>query len=283
MKELQSKSLLTLVITLVIIGISTTSATLYVGHEKEVVSNSTINKDTVVRNSGIYIVENPNRVAYPDILREHRGESKAYIENYVIKERSYIKMLFRRGKNYMPVARDIFRRYNVPREFQVLPALESNFHAYAVSPAGAVGFWQFMPSLAKDYGLKIGGKYDERKDFRKSTTAAAKFIKDQLRTYHNDILLVVASYNCGSGRVSYAMKKSGLRNPEYWQIKKHLPAETRRFVMDFLALNVVEMNYNKFLAGNLNLNEPKTIELAVNTSVDSGDIAKTAPPKPDKF
>ena len=71
----------------------------------------------------------------------------------------------------------------------MLPALESNFNANAVSRAGAVGYWQFMSELAKEYGLQIGGKNDERKNFSKSTVAAAKFFRDQLDYFNNDLLL----------------------------------------------------------------------------------------------
>ncbi len=263
MRKLRSKSLLTLVITLVIIGISTTSATIYIGSKKEVVSDSTIKKnDSAASSRSIYIMDNPNRVVYPALLKEHRSESKAYIKKYISRERSYIKLMFRRGKNYMPIARDIFDKYNVPHEFQVLPALESNFSANAVSPAGAVGYWQFMGELAREYGLKTGGKYDERKNFRRSTTAAARFIRDQLKVYNNDPLLVVAAYNCGPGRVNYAIKKSGQKDPDYWKLKQYLPAETRRFVMNFLALNVIEMNYEKFLNNNIDFEEPPTIQIA---------------------
>lgn len=266
MKKIQSKSLLTLIIILIIIGISTTSATRFMGMRNEVaVLDSTTKMDSTVSPRSLYIMDNPNRVTYPKILREHRKESKAYIKNYMHKERGYIKLMFRRGKNYMPIARSIFDKYNVPYEFQVLPALESNFTSHAVSPAGAVGYWQFMGELAREYGLKIGGPNDERKNFRKSTTAAARFIRDQLKVYDNDPLLVVAAYNCGPGRVNQAIRKSGAK--EYWQLKQYLPAETRRFVLRFLALNVVEMNYDKFLAGNMDFEEPATIQLASYDSI----------------
>lgn len=261
MKKIQSKSLLTLIIILIIIGISTTSATRFMGIQKEVaVSDSTTKMDSAVAKRSLYIMDNPNRVTYPKILREHRDESKEYIVNYLRRERGYVKLMFRRGKSYMPVARSIFDKYGVPHEFQVLPALESNFTSNAVSPAGAVGYWQFMGELAREYGLKIGGPNDERKNFRKSTNAAAKFIRNQLKVYDNDPLLVVAAYNCGPGRVNQAIRKSGAK--DYWQLKQFLPAETRRFVLRFLALNVVDMNYDKFLAGNMDFEEPATIQLA---------------------
>ncbi len=276
MKKLQSKSLLTLIIILIIIGISTTSATRYIGTQSKVVLDSTIKKDSSDSTSSLYTIDNPNRVIYPEILREHREESKAYIKKYMHKEREYIKLMFRRGKSYMPIAERILDKYDVPPEFQVLPALESNFNAHAVSPAGAVGYWQFMPELAREYGLKIGGKYDERKNFTKSTIAAAKFFRDQLEQYNDDPLLVVAAYNSGPGRVNYAIRKSGAKDPDYWKIKAYLPAETRRFVMNFLALNVIRTNYDMFLKKNIDFDEPATIQIASNDSTKN-EVADSKP------
>lgn len=276
MKKIQSKSLLTLIIILIIIGISTTSATRYLGTPSKVVSDSTIKTDSTDNPRSLYIIDNPNRVVYPEILREHREESKAYIGKYMRKDREYIKLMFRRGKSYLPIARRILEKYDVPLEFQVLPALESNFSAHAVSPVGAVGYWQFMPELAREYGLKIGGKYDERKNFTKSTTAAAKFFRDQLKVYNDDPLLVVAAYNSGPGRVNYAIRKSGAKNPDYWEIRQYLPAETRRFVMNFLALNVIHANYDKFLARSIDFDEPATIQLASYDSIKS-EVANSKP------
>ena len=266
MKRIQSKSLLTLVIILIIIGISTTSARNLIGSQSDIVLDSTVNNDSSGEARSLYVINNPNRVLYPKILEEHRDESKEYIHKYIHRERSYIKLMFHRGKNYMPVAKKIFEQYDVPYEFQVLPALESNFNAQAVSPAGAVGYWQFMSELAHEYGLKTGGSNDERKNFRKSTVAAAKFFRNQLNVFNNDVLLVVASFNCGPGRVNYALKKSGNKNADFWEVKEYLPAETRRFVMKFLALNVIEMNYNKFLHSDIDFNEPATFQIA---SLDS--------------
>ena len=66
----------------------------------------------------------------------------------------------------------------------------------------------------------------------------------------DDLLLSVASYNCGPGRVRLGIKKSGKTDATFWDIKKFLPAETRKFVMDFIAFNVIAANYDKFLNKN---------------------------------
>ncbi|MEO9211244.1 MAG: hypothetical protein ABI208_09095, partial [Ginsengibacter sp.] len=76
------------------------------------------------------------------------------------------------------------------------------------------------------------------------------------------ILLTVAAYNCGQGRVRLAIKKSGIKNPDYWDIKEFLPKETKRFVMNFVSLNVIQANYDKFLNKNLDFTAPELIQLA---------------------
>lgn len=98
---------------------------------------------------------------------------------------------------------------------------------------------------------------DDRKNFIKSTYAAARYLKDRTRNLDNDPLLVVASYNCGVGNVWEAMKKTGLSNPDFWDVKNYLPAETRSYVMNFIALNVIFHNYEKFVNNTLNFKDIK--------------------------
>lgn len=62
---------------------------------------------------------------------------------------------------------------------------------------------------------------------------------------------MVASYNCGVGNVWNAMKRTGLKNPDFWDIKEYLPSETQAYVMNFITLNVVFHNYDKFTKNTL--------------------------------
>ncbi|MGN6802330.1 MAG: lytic transglycosylase domain-containing protein [Ginsengibacter sp.] len=267
MKNIRSKSLLTLIIILFIIGF-TTSARNIMGFTGDNFSDSIVQPSAAsVTDSAL--VSNPARVVYPVALREHRDESKAYVKQYAQKQRSYIIYMFNRGKEYFPKAAKIFAQYNVPEEFRFLPALESNFHGNAVSRAGAVGYWQFMSELGRDYGLRINSKVDERKNFTKSTIAAAKFFRDQMHIFGGDILLSVAAFNCGTGGVRVAMKKAGVSEPDFWEVKKYLPLETRIFVMKFIALNVISNNYHKFINHKLNFSEPALIQLAIKDTSDA--------------
>jgi membrane-bound lytic murein transglycosylase D len=276
MKSIQSKSLLTLIIIFFIIGFSTSAKTLFTPSETH--SDAFMAPaDTIIAEVHLKkaLVRNPDWVVYPVSLEDHREESKEYVKYYSRKERDYIIHMFHKGKNFFPRAAAIFEKYDVPVELQVLPALESNFNANAVSGAGAVGYWQFMSELAREYGLKINSKYDERKNFAKSTVAAAKYFRDQLEYFDDDLLLTVASYNCGVGRVLSSMKKSHKAHPDFWDIKKYLPNETRLFVMRFIALNVISTNYDKFIHRKLNFNEPPLIQLAETDSSSGADNSLT--------
>jgi membrane-bound lytic murein transglycosylase D len=263
MKTIQSKILLSLIIIFFIIGFSTSAKTLYdfpliTTGEAEHIPLPTAEV-------------NPLSVVYPDILQDYREQTKEYVKSFSKKKREYIIYIFNKGKKFFPKANDILEKYGVPQELQMIPVLESQFDANAVSPAGAVGYWQFMGELAREYGLHVGGKNDERKNFTKSTIAAAKFFSDQLSCFNNDLLLSVAAFNCGPGRVLSSIRKSGRKNSSFWEIKKYLPFETKKFVMDFIAFNVIAANYNKFLENKMDFSQPPLIQIAATDSTSKID------------
>ena len=267
MKIVRSKSFLTLLIILFIIGFSTSAKSL-IGFPGILPADP----NTEPELSGEI---NPLSVIYPASLQDHRKQTKDYIKSFSKKERQYIIHIFSKGKKFFPKALEVLDKYDIPLEIQMIPVLESEFDANAVSPVGAVGYWQFMGELATEYGLRIGGKYDERRNFVKSTVAAARFFRDQLDYFNDDLLLSVAAYNCGQGRVRSSMKKSGKADPSYWDIKKYLPSETRKFVMNFIAWNVISANYEKFLNKELNFDEPPTIQIASQDSTAKKDSLST--------
>ena len=230
--------------------------------------------------STILLVKQYN-VIYPEILSGNEEQTLAYIEKFSAKKRSYLIHTFNKGKRFFPKAVAILHKQHIPGEFKVLIALESAFNANVVSRSGAVGYWQFMDESAREYGLKIqtgtlkktaflkGTKkkkrgsikrQDDRTNFIKSTYAAARYLKDRSRNFNNDCLLMVASYNCGTGNVKDAMSYCGKKNPTFWDIKRHLPAETRSYVMNFIALNVIFHNYDKFISNKLCFKPDKELE-----------------------
>lgn len=237
-------------------------------------------------------------VLYPDMIEGYQDYFIEYVEKFAVSRRAYLQRTYFRSKKFFPKASIILQKHNVPAEFVVLLALESAFNANAVSSAGAVGYWQIMDEVAKEFGLKIIEKQhkiistktnkkeikttaklsavkkkpamiDERKNFQKSTHTAARYLKDRMRNLNDDLLLVAASYNWGVGNVWNVMQKTGKANPTFWDIKNYLPTETKAYVMNFIALNVIFKNYDNFMMNNLCFKEKiQVLDAASEIAID---------------
>ena len=212
-------------------------------------------------------------IIYPESFEADKLEYIEYVQKFSNKKRNYLVEMYDKGENYFPKVIPILKKYNLPQELKVLVALESGFNGNAVSRAGAVGYWQMMNESAKEYGLNIsstkkaGKKNDERKNLVKSTTAASKYLLAHSKILCNNLLLMVASYNCGMGKIKQAIRRSGITDAGFWDIKKYLPKETRNYVMDFIALNIIFANYDKFTKKNLVFTS-EVREVPVNDNVN---------------
>lgn len=166
--------------------------------------------------------------------------------------RSFIdKCLYRSGK-FFPLMRKILKFNNAPEELIYLSVQESGLNPTIVSRAGAVGLWQFMPSTGYSYGLSQDQYRDDRRDFEKSTDAAARHLKDLYRTF-DDWYLAFSAYNAGPGRVNSAIRKSG--SHDFWSLRSYLPGETKNYVPSIIALSYVlrspeEYGFNNIEYGN---------------------------------
>jgi membrane-bound lytic murein transglycosylase D len=156
---------------------------------------------------------------------------KTYVAQYMKSNEESLEKVKKGSDRYFRIIESIFRKHDLPVELKYLAVIESRLKTTAVSHAGAVGPWQFMSSTARALGLKVTSRYDERKNFYKSTGAAARYLKDLYAAY-GDWLLVIAAYNAGPGKVDYAIKRSGSRN--FYRLQHFLPAETRHHVKRFI-------------------------------------------------
>lgn len=87
-------------------------------------------------------------------------------------------------------------RFNLPSGLLAAVAQqESGGNASAVSPAGAEGLMQLMPSTAAGYGV-------DPFDPNASIVAAAKILSGDLHQFGNSVPLALAAYNAGAGAVS---------------------------------------------------------------------------------
>jgi membrane-bound lytic murein transglycosylase D len=155
-----------------------------------------------------------------------------FVRNYIQKNNGELVKIKQRSMSPFKTMDMVFRKYGLPVELKYLAVVESELNPRAVSCVGAVGPWQLMPVTAKILGLKVTPANDERKQYHKSTKAAALYLRD-LYTEFGDWLLVMAAYNCGPGPVYTAIHKSGSRN--FWNLQAYLPGESREHVKKFIA------------------------------------------------
>jgi hypothetical protein len=77
---------------------------------------------------------------------------------------SFERYLIRSGA-WMPYLKTRLREAGLPEDMAYLALIESGFSTQAVSRAGAVGPWQFMPYTGREYGLRIDRWVDERRNY----------------------------------------------------------------------------------------------------------------------
>lgn len=149
-------------------------------------------------------------------------------------------LAIKRSQRWFPVIEPILKEQGVPDDFKYLSLIESNF-SNAVSPAGAVGFWQFLPETGKEFGLEINDEVDERYHVEKSTIAACKYIKQSYSKF-GSWSLVAASYNMGIGGVEKQMDRQ--QQNDYHQLL--LNEETSRYVFRIAAMKEILNNADKY-------------------------------------
>jgi membrane-bound lytic murein transglycosylase D len=138
-----------------------------------------------------------------------------------------------KARKLFPIIEPILRLYGIPDDFKYLPLVESGLNE-GTSPKGAAGLWQFMPGTARTYGLKVNKDIDERKNVRKSTIAACKYIKELYGEF-NSWTLAAAAYNNGSIKLAKAMNKQSEGN--YFHM--HLNHETGTYVYNLVAMKEI--------------------------------------------
>ena len=188
---------------------------------------------------------------------------KNYINRYIDPRSGTISRILGMSQYYFPIIEEALLRAELPVELRALPIIESALSTTAVSPMGAVGLWQFMPTTGKSYGLEINSLVDERRDPYRATQAACRYLKDLYNIY-NDWTLAIAAYNCGPGNVNKAIARSGGKT--FWEIYDYLPRETRGYVPAFIGATYAYAYHQ--------LHEIEPTEAPIPLSVDTLHIAR---------
>jgi membrane-bound lytic murein transglycosylase MltF len=133
------------------------------------------------------------------------------------------------------------------RWFKSQGIVESRLEPRAVSPMGAVGIMQILPSTYEEIQQE-NPYFQDITDPRWNIAAAIYYDRDLYRKWRNPLpsgerlLLAFASYNAGYGRVLKALRRAPDPDGRWDQVEPYLPRETRAYVnqiQDLMDLGVV--------------------------------------------
>ncbi len=186
----------------------------------------------------------------PDKL-DFAGE-KVPQENYEVRERmdkefivdtyyhSFMILSMKKANRYFPLIEPILKAHNIPEDFKYVAVIESGL-SNVVSPAGAVGFWQFIEDTGKKYGLEINKEVDQRYDVKKSTEAACRFFKDAYDEF-GSWTMAAASFNMGTIGVEKQIARQKTNN--YYNLV--LSDETSRYIARIVAMKTILLHPREY-------------------------------------
>ena len=180
--------------------------------------------------------DSKQRAGFPFIYnREIQRWIQVFSDNEAI-----MSLWLARSARYFPLMQRVLKRRGLPSELACVTLVESNLSASAVSPARAVGYWQFIAPTARRFQLTVNDWLDERRDFEKSARAAARYL-EVLNTEFDDWPLSLAAYNMGETRLRRLIQKYKTR--DFWRLarKSDFPRETAHYVPKvFAACNILK-------------------------------------------
>jgi hypothetical protein len=235
--------------------------------ENQVSDNvKSINESRPVKDYNVYALSVPESLDFagenmplnnPDILE--RMDRELLVNTYW---QSNGLLMFKRASKYFPIIEPILKKNGVPDDFKYLAVIESGL-TNAVSPAGARGVWQIMPTTGRENGLEINKNVDERYHLEMSTEVACKYLlkaKEQLGSW----TLAAAAYNAGNAGISRRLKEQGVK--DYYDLL--LGEETGRYLFRIVALKEI-LNHPNTYGFNFNENDLYTSVPTYKVEVDT--------------
>ncbi|MGD8674338.1 MAG: transglycosylase SLT domain-containing protein [Desulfobacterales bacterium] len=180
------------------------------------------------------------------------GESVP-LENQEVRERLEKEMLLtladrpqvilwlKRSYRFMPLIEKELAANGLPDDLKYVAIAESALRPHAGSTAGAIGFWQFMQTTGRKYGLSVNSAIDERRSIYKSTRAAIayfKFLYEEFQSW----TLAAAAYNMGEEGLKSEMLFQEVN--DYYRL--YLPLETQRYIPRIISAKLILLNPEKY-------------------------------------
>jgi len=186
-----------------------------------------------------------------------------------------VEQTLAKKSQYEEMIRAKLAERQMPADLIYLSMIESQFNPNATSQVKAKGLWQFMAATARQFGLAVSGRTDERTNPEKATDAALSYLQ-QLKDRFGSWYLAAAAYNSGGGTVSKALRKTTGKttgtDSDFWLIMPNLPKETQDYVPKLIATARIG-------------NDPTKYGLKVDSAGGAIDLSavKAAPPRAAKI
>jgi len=211
-----------------------------------------------IYSSRLVVVNNQRRNEIPITINKPVQDE---IDAFTIgREKDFFLASYRRSGRYRMRIEAALQEAGLPTELAWLPLVESGFKVTALSPARALGLWQFIPSTGYRYNLNRDKYIDERLDPEKSTRGAIEYLKE-LHDMFGDWTTVLAAYNCGENRVLRTIQSQHINYLDnFWDLYERLPRETARYVPRFLATLHIIQNLEKYGLSEVAVDSPLQYE-----------------------
>lgn len=195
-----------------------------------------------------------------DLPVTYNKQVGSWISYFQTRGQKWFREWLERASRYMPFIQKELERAGLPTDLAYMVMIESGFSTSATSHADAVGPWQFIESTGNRYGLSKSWWLDERRDLRKATLAAIRYIQD-LHQEFGSWYLVAASYNMGENGLRRQIQKHKTR--DYWELirRNALPKETQEYVPKILAAMLISKAPNLYGFRELERRTPLEYEL----------------------
>lgn len=195
-------------------------------------------RETGLKASRVVLAEDSDAALVFDIPISYNPQVQKWISHFQGPGRKWFRTWLERSHAVLPRMQATFQSEGLPRDLTYMAMIESGFSPHAVSIAFAVGPWQFIKPTAERFGLQITWWLDERKDFDKSTKAAARYIR-KLYEMFGSWYLVAAAYNTGENRVKRLVERHQTKN--FWELvrKGAFVEETENYIPKLLAATLI--------------------------------------------
>jgi len=126
-------------------------------------------------------------------------------------------------KQYTPLVSTVARETGLePALLHAVIMVESGYNPHARSVKGASGLMQLMPETARRY--KVTDIWDPRQNL----SAGARYLRDLLAMFNNNLGLALAAYNAGEN----AVIQHGNRIPPYPETRNYVPLVMQHYQLN---------------------------------------------------